>query len=232
MAAVATLGYDKGPSVVFRLNPNDVKWNFTINTSVTPTVGGRVVQVTGATLSDMTVIGSLGEVKAGQSNRSRVSWELHERFLANIRAIMSQQTRDATTFDKMQQPPVFNFPLKGYRFSVYVKAVTDPKGGAISHSPDHFSHEYALTLFIVQDISQDVVTIGKNGVLNTKRQEAINNYITRISDGIGWVASKYNGVGNIAGQEVDIPKGLNRNSPGGQVADQSGKSSGNGRGVR
>lgn len=205
MSAVATLGYEGGPSVVFRLNPNNVLWNFNIDTSVTPTVGGRVVQVLGASLSDMQVLGSLGEIKAGESNKSKVSWELAERFVANIRAIMDRQTRDSNTFDKMQPPPIFNFPLKNWRFSVYVKALQDPKGGAIYHSPDHFSHEYALTLFVVQDNSQDVVTIGKNGVLNTKRQEAIDNYITRISDGIGWKASKYNGVGAIAGQQVPVP---------------------------
>jgi len=219
---VATLGYDGGPSVVFRLNPNEVNWNFTINTSVTPTVGGRVIQVMGATLSDMTVIGSLGEVKAGQSTRSKVSWELHERFIGNIRAIMDRQTHDSNDFRKMQRPPVFNFPLRGWRFSVYVKAVNDPKGGAIYHSPDHFSHEYALTLFIVQDLSQDVVSVGKNGVLSKKRQEAIDNYITRISDGIGWKASKFNGAGNIAGQEIDVVKKL-LDEPGGQVADAGGK---------
>jgi len=214
MSATATLGYEGGPSVVFRLNPNNVQWNFVINTSVTPTVGGRVVQVLGASLTDMQVLGSLGEVKAGQSSKSQVSWELHEKFVNNIRAIMDRQTRDSNTFKKMQQPPVFNFPLKNWRFSVYVKALQDPKGGAIYHSPDHFSHEYALTLFIVQDNSQDVVTIGKNGVLNTKRQEAIDNYITRISDGIGWKASKYNGVGTIAGRSIALPKRL-AGDPGG-----------------
>jgi hypothetical protein len=219
MAATATLGYEGGPSIVFRLNPNDVKWNFTINTNVQPTVGGRVVQVTGATLSDMTVTGSLGEVKAGPSNRSRVSWQLAEQFVANIRRIMDKQTEDSNDFRKMQPPPVFALPLKGWRFSVYVKALNDPKGGSMYHSPDHFSSEYVLTLFIVEDLSQSVSQVGKNGVLANKRQKAIDSYISRISDGIGWQASKYNGVGLIAGENIPVPgkKKL------GQVASQSSK---------
>jgi len=203
--ATATIGYEGGPSLVFRLNPNNVQWNFNINTMVQPTVGGRVVQVTGATLSDVTVQGSLGEVKAGRSNRSKVSWQLAEQFVANVRTIMDRQTQDSNEFGKMQEPPVFNFPLRGWRFSVYIKALADPKGGAMYHSPDHFSSEYALTLFVVEDLSQSVAKVGKNGVLANKRQQAIDSYISRISDGIGWKASKYNGVGKFGGDNVPVP---------------------------
>jgi len=199
----ATLGYEGGPSVVFRLNPNSIQWNFQVNTFVQPTVGGRVVQVTGATLGDITLLGSYGEVKAGQTSESQVSWELAEQFLTRIRAIMEKQTADATVYEKMQAPPVFNLPLKGWRFSVYIKSIQDPKGGSITHSPDHFSHEYQMTLFIVEDLSQSVVKVGKNGVVGEKKQEAINNYISRLSDGVGWVASKYNGPGHFANNRDD-----------------------------
>jgi hypothetical protein len=206
MAAVASIGYEGGPSVVFRLNPNSVQWNFTINTFVQNTVGGRVVQVTGATLSDMTVQGSLGEIKAGSGGDSRVSWQLAERLVANVRAVMEKQTEDSTDFRKMQPPPVFTFPLKGWRFNVYIKSLADPRGGSVYHSPDHFSSEYVLTLFPVSDLSQQVAGVGKNGVIANKRQQAIDAYISRISDGIGWQASKYNGIGKIAGQKIPVPK--------------------------
>jgi hypothetical protein len=194
----ASLGYEDGPSVTFRINPNSVQWNFVVNTQVQPTVGGRVVQVLGATLSDMTIQGSFGEVKAGPSNQSQVSWELAERFIAGVRSIMEKQAQDSGRFEKMQPPPVFNMPLKGWRFSAYIKDIQDPKGGTITHSPDHFSHEYVMTLFIVEDLSQSLVKVGANGVINQKKQEAIDAYIGRLSDGIGWVASDYNGIGRFA----------------------------------
>lgn len=206
MAAVASIGYEGGPSMTFRLNPNSAMWNYSIDTSVQNTVGGRVVQVIGATISDLTISGSLGEIKAGQDKRSQVSWELAERFVANVRAIMDKQSEDSNNFGRMQPPPVFSLPLKGWRFSVYIKALADPRGGSVYHSPDHFSSEYTLTLFPVSDLSQKIVGVGQNGVLANKRQQAIDNYITRISDGIGWQASKYNGVGDIAGQRIPVPQ--------------------------
>jgi roadblock/LC7 domain-containing protein len=214
----ATLGYEGGPSITFRINPNSIQWNFQVNTFVQPTVGGRVVQVNGATLNNIELIGSYGEVKAGQTTASKVSWELAEQFLAGVRLIMDKQAEDASVYDKMQPPPVFNFPLKGWRFSVYLLAIEDPKGGAITHSPDHFSHEYKIVLFIVEDLSQSVVKVGKNGVIGAKKQEAINNYISRLSDGVGWVASEYNGPGRFANKpgEQDYTNG-------GQLHQQSSK---------
>ncbi len=208
MAAVASIGYEGGPSVLFRLNPNSAEWNYNINTFVQNTVGGRVVQVTGATMSDLTIAGSLGEIKAGPGGESRVSWQLAERFVAQVRTIMDKQTQDSNHFGRMQPTPVFNFPLKGWRFEVYIKSLADPRGGSVYHSPDHFSSEYVLTLFPVSDLSQKVIGVGQNGVMANKRQQAIDAYISRISDGIGWKASQYNGLGRIAGERVPVP---NRN---------------------
>jgi hypothetical protein len=169
----------------------------------------------------MTIEGSLGEVKAGPGNASKVSWELAEQFVSQVRNVMDRQTQDSNDFGRMQPPPVFNFPLKGWRFSVYIKALADPRGGSVFHSPDHFSSEYVLTLFPVSDLSQKIVGVGQNGVLANKRQQAIDAYINRISDGIGWHASQYNGLGRIAGERIPVPK---RNPyAGGQLADASSK---------
>lgn len=193
MSSTATLGFDGGPSIVFRLAPDDVSWNWEVNTSVTPTIGGRVVQVIGATLSDVTIVGSFGQSHGDGANGE--SWVLAEAFASKIKDLMAWQSKDATDPGKMQPPAVFNFPLKGWRFSVYIKDLTDPDGGgSTAHSIGKFSHRYQLTLFIVEELSDALIKAGtSNGVLNQQKAKAIDEYLARISDGIGWHFSQYNG---------------------------------------
>src|SRR4051812_24078460 len=99
----ATLSFAGGPSVKFRIDPTEISWDFKINTSVTNTVGGRVVQVTGATLSDIIVHGGFGERRDFDTENHPVnrdsnpdhafdhwgaSWRLHKRFEFHIRKMM------------------------------------------------------------------------------------------------------------------------------------------------
>lgn len=194
---VASLGFPNGPSVVLRLNPDAINWNFQINTSVTETVGGRVVQVLGATLSDLTIQGSFGERRGGTHVESR---EYAERFLAKMKEMAEYQARDATRHKSMHEPAVFSFPTKGWRFQVYIKDLTDPDGGgSVTHRPGKFSYGYQLTLMIHADISDSAHILGKsNGVIATRKDKAIQSYISRIADGIGWSFSEYNGHGATA----------------------------------
>lgn len=181
----ASLGFSGGPSISFRIDPDSIEWNFQINTSVIPTVAGRVVQVLGATLSDMTITGKYGQhVKAGSDGES---WKLAESFTNKIREIMEYQSRDSTTHGKMHTPATFNYSPKGWRFSVYVKSIADPQGGAVAHRTGRASYDYVLTLFIVDSLSDDV-----RGLEGAKKN-AIDSYIARISDGIGWKFSQFNG---------------------------------------
>lgn len=194
----ATLGFPNGLGIKFRLDPNAIEWNFSINASVIPTVGGRVVQVTGATLSDMTVSGDFGEDRSqadGSEEYPGRSWRLAVSFANRIRQMMLHQSSDATQQDKMHPTAVFSYPPQDWRFNVYIKDFADPDGGAISVRPEKFSHSYVLTLFIVQDGSDQLLKAGAsaNGVLSKAKAAAINSYIARISDGIGWVPSAYNG---------------------------------------
>src|SRR3954469_3657882 len=95
---VATLG-PPHDTVAFRIDPDAVDWNFIINTSVQPTVGGRVVQIVGATLSDITITGHYGEehphkhVSDGSDNGPGRSWRLAEAFVRKVRAWMVYQSR-------------------------------------------------------------------------------------------------------------------------------------------
>jgi hypothetical protein len=191
---VASLGFSGGPSVRFRLNPEAVDWNFQINTAVIETVGGRVVQVLGATPSDLVIRGSFGEVRGSSHTES---WTMAEQFLTSIKAMAEYQARDARRQGAMNPPAIFNFPAKGWRMGVYIKSFTDADGAAaITHRPGRFSYDYILTLMIDSDLSGQTGILGtNNGVLNTMKDKAIASYIARISDGIGWHFSQYNGHG-------------------------------------
>lgn len=181
----ASLGFDDGPSITFRVDPNSVEWNFKINTTVIPTVAGRVVQVLGATLSDLTVSGQYGQnVKAGLDGQS---WKQAEAFANKIQEIQAWQSRDSRVFGKMHVPAIFNYAPKNWRFQVYVKSLADSHGGSVAHQSGRFSYDYTLTLFIVDVISDDLE------VLKGAKAQAVDKYIARISDGIGWHFSQFNG---------------------------------------
>jgi hypothetical protein len=199
--ALASLGFAGGPQITFRLNPSSIDWGFDIHTSVTNTVGGRVVQITGATLRDMTVTGYLGENRAAGGSPDRIddhagaSWRLHEAFIARCRAIMNFQSRDSNQHGKMHAPAVFNYPARNWRWQVYLKEVADLDGAAaIEHRTGKFSHGYKLTLFIVQGGSDSLVKAGSSrSTVDAAQAKAIASYIARISEGIGWRQSEYNG---------------------------------------
>lgn len=199
--ALASLGFSGGPAVTFRINPSSIDWGFDIHTSVTDTVGGRVVQITGATLRDLTVTGYLGEDrKAGRSpdsltDHAGVSWRLHEAFIDQCRSIMRHQARDSSTPGLMHQPATFNYPTRGWRWRTYLKAVEDLDGQAsIEHRAGKYSHGYKLTLFVVQSGSDSLIKAGSSyDAVNQAQAKAISSYIDRISAGIGWRQSEYNG---------------------------------------
>lgn len=218
--ALASLGFNGGPQITFRINPSSIDWGFDIHTSVTHTVGGRVVQITGATLRDVTVVGYLGENrKAGgppdnwNSDHAGASWRLHEAFVARCRKIMEHQSRDSNVHGKMHSPAVFNFPEHDWRWKVYLTDVADIDGQAsIEHRTGKFSHGYRLKLFIVQAGSASLVKAGTSkDAVDIAQEKAITSYIARISEGIGWRQSEYNGPTGSEESKKDADKGQEEN---------------------
>jgi hypothetical protein len=211
--ALASLGFSGGPQLTFRINPSSIDWGFQIHSSVTNTVGGRVVQITGATLRDLTVVGYLGENRrAGRSPDSNAdhagaSWRLHEAFIGRCRAIMQYQARDSRQPGMMHAPAVFNYPPRNWRWQVYLKSVEDLDGAAsIEHRTGKFSHGYKLTMFIVQAGSSSLVQAGSSmNEVDVAQANAITSYIKRISEGIGWRQNEFNG--GLADNAKDTDKG-------------------------
>jgi hypothetical protein len=227
----ATLGFAGGPAIVFRIDPDAIQWNFEVLTSVTETIGGRVIQVIGSHLDDMVVTGSFGQ---DHSTPQGESWRQAEAFLAMIQKIMDYQASDATQQLEMHPPAVFTYPPLNWRFNVYVKDLSDADnpGSSIVLTPGKFNQRYQLTLFIVQDASTKLVQAGEsNGIIDKQAQAAINAYMARISDGIGWKFSQYTGLANSTQLNNDIAAELALNPqaydlPGGASASGTGTSSG------
>lgn len=209
MTGIASLGFASGPSVKFRLDPKDISWNYRIFTNVTETLGGRVVQVTGAALSDLTIVGELGELRGSKHFQS---WQLAEAFFEQVVRLMEYQSKGSTETGKMGEPAILTYGPLNIRLSCYIKGIQDPDGGGgVTHRPGKFSYGYALTLFIVTEGSGDLAIAGTDsgGFLNKQRQKAINDYMARIADGIGWKFSeKYNGLSlnsGVGGTTLIVP---------------------------
>jgi hypothetical protein len=152
-----------GP-INFRVDPMSINWGYTVRYAVTPTIGGKVIQVLGANLEDLTVTGSFGTG----------GWREEKQFLQRITDIADAQT-DFTG----GRPVRFMYPPLGYDFQVFVKAIRP-----ISNTVGNFAPTWNLTLFIFEDTF---------GLTKTVKGDAMDAFITRLSEGVGWKRSEYNG---------------------------------------
>jgi hypothetical protein len=206
--AIATIG-----GVPFRINPSQVSWTYDVDTNVIPTIGGRVVQILGITLGDMTIQGMYGVDRANQQE----SWVLAQNFtdsIANLVEIQSALPSAAqlSGVDTTPMQPTHRFffddtadTLPGYPshhwdFQVYVKGLIDlDEDGSyvIGHRTGKYSYRYQLTLFIVED---------NTGTLAKVAQDA---FLDRLATGVGWKQSDYNGPMTLN----DLQTYLTQNSP-------------------
>lgn len=203
----ATLGFPGGPMIAFRIDPDSIEWNFQILTNVTDTIGGRVIQVIGSRLEDMSLTGSFGQDHT-QKNGLGESWRLAEASLALMQQMMEFQSQDANQQGLMHQPAVFTYPPKNYRFNVYIKDFSDADNPGVSVvlTPGKFNQRWRLTFFIVLDSSTSLIHAGEsNGVISQLSAAAIEAYMARISDGIGWHYSQYTGLNGGAASVTPAP---------------------------
>jgi hypothetical protein len=203
--------------ITFRINPSQVAWNYDVDVSVTQTVGGRVVQVLGVTMGDMVIQGLFGQDRANRKE----SWELAEAFQQKIAALVDRQSAIPTSAqlsgaDPTPMHPTIRFvyndvneaaglglPGHSWDFQVYVKSLKDVanQGATVEHSTGKFSYGYALTLFIVQDNTGKLAEVAQN------------SFIERLSNGLGWKRSAYNGM--MSSEELEAY--LKTNSPDGTI---------------
>lgn len=187
----ATLG-----GLTFRVDPSQVAIDYSMNVAVTPTVGGRVVQVHGMTWGDLTVRGLFGQDRASRKE----SWQLAEDFKKSIERMADVQSARPTnaqllgidptpmnppfrfTFNDVHSPARGHLPAHEWDFNVYIKDLRAVDSTAtVEHTTGKFSYGYTLTLFVVQD---------NTGKL---QQVAQNAFVDRLATGLGWKRSAYNG---------------------------------------
>lgn len=186
----------------WRVDPNSIDWSFQLDTAVINTLGGQVVQILGATLSDLVITGDFGQLRG---KNPQVSWQLAAAFHQKIKQLMDRQTLPARTVGQSQSKGargharrtgilsdagIVHDPLKltyhdgvhDWTFRVLIKALDDNDGsGSLNITNGKFAYQYKLTLFIVQ---ADSDVVGK---------VASDYFLSRISDGLGWKQSKFNG---------------------------------------
>jgi hypothetical protein len=159
---------------LFRLDPSTVQWTYKIKAAVFDTIGGRVVQILGVNFGDMTLNGFFG---VG-------GWQEQQVFLDNMRAIAEQQVSTSFTTVNRQlsaAPVPFQYPPKGWDFLVYLKDFTQPggEGTSVTHAEEIINPAWQLTLVIVE----------ANAGLNVLGSAAANDYISRLSQGLGWAST-------------------------------------------
>lgn len=177
--------------VQFRIDPDMIKYDYSIDYSVIDTLGGRVIQVLGATIGDITIVGHFGQ----DHQRKRVSWQLAESFGAQIRSLMDQQVVPPknSQIGGVHQPLRFTY-LDGthnWDMQVLIKGYEEMDGqGSIEHRAGKFSYAYKLTLFLVQDSSL---------ALSRVQSDA---FISRISKGLGWKETRFGKNGSFNGSDT------------------------------
>lgn len=153
----------------FRLNPLSVAWDYTVKTSETPTVGGIVVQVFGVDLGDMTVQGTFGSG----------GWREQEAFLAEMKKLADRQASNPEDASFR-----FFYPDRGWNFQVMLREFTETGGtSSVVGSNENFAPKWTLRLFILED----------NSPVRVVQDAALLQYLNRLSSGLGWQQTKYNG---------------------------------------
>lgn len=174
---VATLGSHR-----FRLDPESVSWDFTIHAVDIPAIGGKIVQVLGTQLGDMTVVGSFG---VG-------GWQEQNEFLETMKTIGTRQVNLQRVSNSIEPPIRFKYPPKGWDFGVYLTGYSSMEGrGSVQLDNTIVNPKWQLTLFIVEGAG-------------TIKKVAQDVYLARLSKGLGWKQTEYNGPLNMGQVEAAL----------------------------
>lgn len=161
--ALASLG-----GVPLTANPNEIRWNFRMKTYQQDSIGGRVIQILGTTLGDITVRGSFGP--GIKTKGDTEGWQAQIRFQKQVR-------NWATSVQAGQSQPLrFTYTPRNWDFRVFIKSLSPT-----SMSTDEINPVWEMALFPVDEDAMKVVA----GVKDL--------YIARLADGIGWKQTAYNG---------------------------------------
>jgi hypothetical protein len=164
----------------FRIDPNTISWPYNVKSSVTPTLGGKVVQIFGSHVGDMTVGGEFG------GDHSTTSGQVggYADQVAFLNAVTSVADFDVAI--KSYIPQVrFVYPPRNWDFMVNVKDYTQTgESTSIVSDSTTFNPKWTLTLFIAQN-NLNLIKVASDAVL------------ARLATGLGWSINQFNGPGTL-----------------------------------
>lgn len=157
--------------VPFRAEPHNISWDFKMKVKETKTLGGKVIQILGTTLGDMTVVGQFGH---GPKSEGGENWADQIRFRTQI-------IKAVRTAEKQSNPKAlrFRYTPRNWDFQVFVKSMTQTVFTNQDTAP-----EYTL-VFSVDEEGSGSITKGVTDM-----------YLSRLMDGVGWKQTDYNGIGD------------------------------------
>lgn len=117
--------------VPFDVDPHSVTWDYDIHVADKPYLGGKVIQVFGASIGDITVTGKFGR---GDLLTMQLA------FLDRMKAIGRQRLNNVTL-----PPSRFQWPEQGWDMSVMLRSVQ-----SIVHAPEEFAPDWSIVLFPIE----------------------------------------------------------------------------------
>ncbi len=157
--------------ISFPVNPSMVSWSYTVNMSTHKTIGGKVVQLYGWRMGDLTIGGHFGSV------------DRQKAFFEQLRSIADKQ---APTLDRrVPQPVRFRWPERNWDFWVFLKKVNqDGASVAVDITHQSVAPRYTMSLFVAED---------NGNIVKAAESAAQTAYINRLTAGLGWEKSSWNG---------------------------------------
>lgn len=160
--------------VPFRIDPTSAEWDMSVKSAEHKTLGGKVVQILGVDISDIVVKGSFG------------GWKEQRHFLVRMKKVADRQIAGYVQPSGVQvegaEPMRFLFPPRGWDFDVYLKAFTQAGSDSVVYDLQTIAPPWQLTLWVVENKT--------TGTLDHASKNAI---IARLSAGMGWKQTRYNG---------------------------------------
>lgn len=114
----------------FRVDPNEITWNYRLNTHVDNTYGGRVVQVLSAYIDDLVV----------QADAGMGGWDYINSLALFCRDFMFRQYETG-------EPGVFRFPQRNWELKVYLKSIP------FADHRDDVKKSYMLRFKVQEDVN-------------------------------------------------------------------------------
>lgn len=162
--------------VPFFINPTSIQWSYNVKLASQPTIGGMVVQLFGWTMGDLVISGSFG----------KDGIERQQSFFQLIDSIADVQAPTVTSQGATAASPVrFLWPEQDWDFLVFIRSLTQVGASvAVDQTVEMFAPKYTLTLFVYEDNGQ---------IVKAAADSAMVAYMNRLSAGLGWKRSAYNG---------------------------------------